>query len=447
MGGAEELANVDSERSSIAAVDPALLSRYTGSYQIAPDRIAVLGPLDELDHMLLYVDLKTLRTGALHPRSATELFAGPTVLGTRPVAFELSFEPDERGEVDGVWWKDADAARVFARRVSPARAEPVAFQSAAVTLAGVLYLPPGAGPHPAIVCAHGSGAATRENGPFAPFLAQAGFAVLSFDKRGTGASSGDWQAASFDDLADDLLAGVAYLRSRADVDPTRLGIWAISQGGWVASLAAARSPDVRFLIVHAGSGVSVAENVVYEMEGFMRAAGLSEPDVQNGLAYARRLTELASDGAPYASVRARFAEADGEPWAPFVYLHDAAKDDYQWAWYRMNGRVDPARILPRVSCPVLWFLGERDRLVDARASEPRLRAALAGNPDATVRVLAGANHPLMECESGYQEEIPQLERFVPGYFNGMVEWLEARGFTTPESGRSIPPSPVTRSAP
>jgi len=218
--------------------------------------------------------------------------------------------------------------------------------------------------------------------------------VLSFDKRGTGASSGDWQTASFDVLADDLLAGVAYLRSRADVDPTRLGIWAISQGGWVASLAAARSADIRFLIVHAGSGVSVAENVVYEMEGFMRAAGLAEQDVQDGLAYARELTELASDGAPYESVRARFAEADGKPWAPFVYLHDAPKDDYQWAWYRSNGRVDPARVLPGVRCPVLWFLGERDRLVDARASEPRLREALAplaeGAPKAEPKA-AGAN--------------------------------------------------------
>jgi len=199
--------------------------------------------------------------------------------------------------------------------------------------------------------------------------------------------------------------------------------------------------------VHAGSGVSVAENVVYEMEGFMRAAGLSEPDVQDGRTYARRLTELASDGAPYESIRTRFAEADGKPWAPFAYLHDAPKDDYQWAWYRMNGRVDPARILPRVTCPVLWFLGERDRLVDARASEPRLREALAGNPDATVRVLARANHPLMECESGYQEEISRLERFVPGYFDGMVEWLEARGFTTRQVDRSRGPSPLTTSAP
>jgi hypothetical protein len=113
-GDVRKLPSDGSDRFSIAAVDPALLSRYTGSYEIAPDRIVVLGPLDELDRILLYVDLKTLRTGALHTHSATELFAGPTVLGALPAAFELTFEPNDRDEVDGAWWTEAGGASVFA---------------------------------------------------------------------------------------------------------------------------------------------------------------------------------------------------------------------------------------------------------------------------------------------------------------------------------------------
>src|SRR5262249_4048650 len=122
--------------------------------------------------------------------------------------------------------------------------EEVVFASGDVRLAGTLTLPLGPGPHPALVFVHGSGPQRRgaETVEAARF-AQHGIASLAFDKRGTGESTGDWQQSDFDDLADDVLAGVRLLRRDRRIRADKVGLWGISQAGWVMALAAARSAD------------------------------------------------------------------------------------------------------------------------------------------------------------------------------------------------------------
>ena len=92
---------------------------------------------------------------------------------------------------------------------------------------------------------HGSGAQNRESIlPFARFLIRHGIAVLGYDKRGVGGSTGNWNTASFDDLADDVVAAFAYLKARGDIDGRQIGLLGVSQGGWIMPLAAVRAKDI-----------------------------------------------------------------------------------------------------------------------------------------------------------------------------------------------------------
>lgn len=110
--------------------------------------------------------------------------------------------------------------------------------------------------HPAIILIHGAGGTipTRDFGYWSSFFSGHGVAVLAFDKRGGGASSGDANTATYEDLADDVLAGLTYLQSRSVIDADRIGFYGTSNGGYIAPLAAARSQDrVAFIAVRSGS--------------------------------------------------------------------------------------------------------------------------------------------------------------------------------------------------
>jgi dienelactone hydrolase len=146
------------------------------------------------------------------------------------------------------------------------------FQSGDVRLAYALDLPAGTGPFPAIVMGHGSGQVTRLHGAsLAQSLVAAGFAVLRYDKRGVGDSGGAYEIAGnvanservFPILAGDMLAGVEFLKTRPEIDPARIGLFGVSQAGWIIPLAASRSADVKFMILVVGPTVSVGVENYY----------------------------------------------------------------------------------------------------------------------------------------------------------------------------------------
>ncbi|MGA8352420.1 MAG: alpha/beta fold hydrolase, partial [Isosphaeraceae bacterium] len=138
----------------------------------------------------------------------------------------------------------------------PYKVVEVSYQNKAggVTLAGTLTEPEGQGPFPALILISGSGAQDRdetlfEHKPFlvlADTLTRRGIAVLRVDGRGVGGSSGSTSSSTSDDFAGDVLAGMAFLRTRSEIDPRRIGLVGHSQGGIIAPMVAARSTDVAF---------------------------------------------------------------------------------------------------------------------------------------------------------------------------------------------------------
>src|SRR5690606_38123301 len=132
------------------------------------------------------------------------------------------------------------------------------------------------------VLLHGGDAQTRDFFWTTRFFAGRGFAVLAYDKRGVGASTGDWRTASVHDLAGDALTAVVYLRARPDIRSNRIGLYGASAGGWTAPLAATMARErIAFIVARSPSALPERRNVIYEVEGDLRNAGFGEEAVSH----------------------------------------------------------------------------------------------------------------------------------------------------------------------
>src|SRR5262245_45606166 len=251
----------------VAKVEPKLFDQYVGSYQLAPDNFISIGRQTRTGQnpRLSYVERKSGRRGVLTPLSDTTFIGGPALGFDYPADVQIAFVKNNREGIEGLHWRHGQAKEMFAKTLR-LKEEVVRFPSGAHVLAGTLVLPPTQGPHPAVVLAHGSTPLSRYYFGPDPYMYPAhGVAVLFYDKRGVGASTGA-RTESIAELAADLLAGVAYLQTRADIDPKQIGLVGHSEGGWVAPEAAAQSKDVAFIIAGAASGLPRQENIIYEYD-------------------------------------------------------------------------------------------------------------------------------------------------------------------------------------
>ncbi len=320
----------------------------------------------------------------------------------------------------------------------PYAAEDLTFPSGEVTLAGTLTLPEGPGPHPAVVLITGSGAQDRDESlaghrPFlllADTLTRAGFAVLRTDDRGVGGSTGVLADATYDELADDALAGVALLRGRPDIDPARVGLFGHSEGGYLGPLAATRG-DVAFVVSMAGPAVPGADVLVEQSRLIRTQAGVPADQVERYAAFLGPFVEALRAGD---RDRAR-ALARDEVVAQFAALPEEQRPDAATVDAQVQSIMDvesfllydPAPALRALRVPVLAFFGERDLQVPPAQSEGPMRELLAGNPDATVRTFPGLNHLMQPSTTGAPGEYAAIETTIdPAVLDAVTTWLGER---------------------
>ena len=209
----------------------------------------------------------------------------------------------------------------------PYEVEQVTFRNedAGVTLAGTLTRPKGEGPFPAVLLITGSGAQDRDetllgHKPFlvlADSLTRRGFAVLRVDDRGVGGSTGSLETVTSADLVGDALAGVAFLKGRPRIDPTRIGLAGHSEGGMIAPMAAGRDGSVAFLVLLAGTGVTGEKILLDQNALILKAGGASEKADQaagrDPRQADRRDQVRAGRERPAGEAQGGHARADGEP--------------------------------------------------------------------------------------------------------------------------------------
>jgi uncharacterized protein len=338
-----------------------------------------------------------------------------------------------------------DAGHAFRRPQEPARPLPyperdVTFESprSRLDLAGTLVMPRGSGPHPAVVLVAGTGRQDRDathagHRPFlvlADHLARRGIAVLRYDERGVGASSGDHDTATTLDFADDAGAAATWLATQPGVDGTRVGVIGHSEGGLVATLAAA-SPDVAFVVLLGAPGLPMRDIAVRQATLMARADGAAPRHVAVATRMAANIAELFSLELEAEELRAAARPILEEGFAALPTSIRAreierALDYYTSPWAQFAWRYDPARALRALQQPVLALNGSLDTHVEDTANLAAVRAALlqGGNSSITVHSIPRLNHYFQTALTGGTREYARIEETLsPVALEMISSWI------------------------
>lgn len=304
----------------------------------------------------------------------------------------------------------------------------VSFRSGNFSIFGDLRSPTAGDVHPAIIMIHGSGSATRHGSvPFEPLIEiflQKGFAVFSWDKPGSGASKGEFREGfTITDRAQILNDAVELLKLNGSIDHSSIGVWGISQAGWVIPKALQLTNSIAFVIVIGGGGEDGIEQYAYQVGQVVACKGGSVADVE---AVEQNWSKMIK-----ATTYTTYKEAvDILLSVPSVSDHTGLtlSAENQWnPWPQdIDAFFDPMEVVQHTTKPMLILFGALDKNIDpvqgALAYETALSAA--GNRDYTIKVLEGAGHVLAPATTGCLDEAVPAQ-YVEEYLNILEDWLSS----------------------
>ena len=365
-------------------------------------------------------------------------------------AFEGKISAD-LSSIDGTWTQMGNAMPLLLKRVKdqaelerkhpqnpvkpyPYREEEVSYDNKVqnVTLAATLTIPQGKGPFPGVVLITGSGPQDRDESllghkPFlilSDYLTRHGIAVLRADDRGTGKSTGVFSTATTADFATDTEAGIAYLKTRVEIDPHKLGLIGHSEGGVIAPMVAARNSDVAFIVMMAGTGVPGDEILVAQGAAIQIASGKSSDEAAKGATKEREILTLIETEKDETKLEQELKEKmKGD--VPDAMIGAQIKQ-VTTPWFRYFLTLDPAVALRKVSCPVLAINGEKDTQVPPKQNLPAIRKALeqGGNKNFEVDELPALNHLFQTAKTGAPSEYAEIEETMsPVALEKMSTWI------------------------
>jgi pimeloyl-ACP methyl ester carboxylesterase len=401
-----------------------------GIYEDASS-VLLVSRFGEFGKALFLTDLQSGEVGPLYPTGAGEwLWAGSVVSPVFPERGRVVLSP-ATGRTSAAPGKrrlqlSRAGAPTRSYRPRPLLRRALRFENEGIALAGTVLAPVRGRARAGIVMLHGSNDEDRDHiGPFALFFAAQGYVVLAYDKRGCGESSGDWKAATFGDLAADAASAVRTLRRQPEVDSRRVGLWAPSQGGWIAPLIARGDATLAFVILHAGAAVTPAEQGLQLVEAELRAYGFEAPEIEKAASLQRLSDEVTRERKPWTEYKARYDEAVA---ARAEWIIAPAEEEGSWfrRFFRGIMDFDPRPHWAKVRCPVLALFGDRDWIVPADPNATLLPLAFPPKHRSllTIRVLPNANHLMLHAAKGVLAEYPSCDRFEPAYFDAIHSWLD-----------------------
>jgi fermentation-respiration switch protein FrsA (DUF1100 family) len=304
---------------------------------------------------------------------------------------------------------------------------------AGVRLVGTLTFPSDKGPFPAVLLISGSGPQDRNETVFghrpflvlADYLTRQGIAVLRVDDRGVGESTGDFSQATSEDFASDVLAGVEYLKACKEIDPNKIGLIGHSEGGIIAPMVAAKSSDVAFLVLMAGTGLTGEEILYLQGALISRAMGVSEEDIAKNRQFNEKIFSLIKEEKDEKTIEEKLRQMFMADWTelneeekkaigdPEVYLK-AQLQGLLSPWFKFFLTYDPKSTLNKVKCPLLAINGEKDLQVPPKENLSAIEAALVagGNKNFTIKELPGLNHLFQTAQTGVPSEYAKIEETI-----------------------------------
>lgn len=321
----------------------------------------------------------------------------------------------------------------------PYKEEEVTFSNdqAHVSLSGTLTLPQGPGPFPVAVLLSGSGPHDRDetiegHRPFlvlADHLTRKGIAVLRFDKRGVGKSTGNYDEATTQDFAADAQAAVAYLKTRKDFDPKRIGLIGHSEGGLLAPIVASRSTDIAWVVLLAAPALKGEDILLLQSELIMKVAGIDEEQITRTLDFNKQTYALArqeKDPAAFETKLSDLVQSTGMGALVPPATLQAQVRTMASPWFREILDYDPVPALQKTLCPLLALTGQKDLQVPPVENLSRIKKTLedAGNKDFLTTELPGLNHLFQHAPTGSPSEYGGIEEtMAPEALDALSDWL------------------------
>jgi len=321
----------------------------------------------------------------------------------------------------------------------PYKEEEISFPNgnAKISLAGTLTLPRGPGPFPAAILLSGSGPHDRDESivghrPFlilADHLTRKGIAVLRFDKRGIGKSTGDYASATTEDFAADAEAALSYLKTRKEIHPKRTGLIGHSEGGLVAPLVASRFGDVSWIVLLAGPGLNGEDTLLLQSELILKSSGVDDDQVERTRAFNKQTYALVRQEKDPAALQAKLTDLVQSSSMSAMLPPAALQSQLRVVtspWFRFFLDYDPVPALQKTLCPVLALTGEKDIQVPARENLPKIQKALqdGGNKDFQATELPGLNHLFQHAPTGSINEYGSIEEtMAPEALNAVSDWV------------------------
>lgn len=432
---------------------------YLGAYSFPDGRYVFISPRD--GETLRY-RLMDGESGALRPSGGDTYAAGPGWSGDDPTEVTITFDPVSGGTSPGLV-RRRDGEELEARRMNLPEIEG-SFESHGLSLRAKLVLPEGSGPFPAVVFVHGSGRDSAVEGYYNPYLFAAhGVAGLVYDKRGTGASEGQYNQ-NFHLLSDDTAAAVAWLRAQPGIDSDSIHLAGYSQGGWIAPLAATKV-SVRSLLICYGPMVSPQAEDRWGYVYALKEAGFGEEVIHEVDEINQLVGAIMDRGEDrWEELREALARVEGEPWYDTLGESDSvlglvSSNRFPWwtlrlfAWWMNRGPepfidrlYDPVSTMEALDIPSLWILGAEDSSMPTEWTIRELERLRERGRPIEIEVFPGAEHGILLFEE--DEDGRRYLGYPPAYLPLQVEWVKSQRGHQTSKGEAIQPetpgSPVAR---
>lgn len=320
-----------------------------------------------------------------------------------------------------------------------------------ITLAGTLTIPQSNKPVPAVLLVSGMGPNDRDYTMMghklflvlAEYLTQQGIAVLRYDKRGVGKSTGTYSSTlTSEDFARDAIAGIEYLSNRDDIDHEHIGIIGHSEGGMIAAMVAAQSTTVTFAILLAAPASTSVETILMQVSKQLQADGASDRIIladrqlrSKLLTIVKEESNIQDAAAHMHAVIAEYLQGLSEQELhesrkfPFAITPENAGgviDMLNSPWYRFFLTYDPAISLKKLTIPVLTLNGDHDWITLSSIALPIIDQSLkaAGNKNYMVIEIKNANHWFQTCKTGALAEYGTIQETIsPDVLKTIAQWI------------------------
>ena len=384
---------------------------WSGLYRTRDGAIVGVGELHEFGGGEILVDYRSGEVGALFALTDGRTGVSAAIGRREPPAQRMLEHKAGRPSLDG-------------RPLTPIPTRRRTFEATGdgVRLAGDMLLPEGR-PRGAVVLVHGSGDGPRRAYDlWSNLFLSRGLAVVVYDKRGSGQSTGDWHDASLQALAGDTRAVLAWARSQPELKGRPIGLWGASQAGWIIPQVLADTA-VDFAIVQGGPSTPVDDFIGATVRAELEAYGFREDEIGRALAYYDLDYAAARGLRPVAEVEAAFktASAAGAGW--LLGPPEPEGSPGRRALKALSG-FDPAPYWPRVRAPTLVIFGGKDLTTPAGINRARLQTLLAAGHRVEIVVLPESNHLALLAKTGVRAEYAGLNRLDPAYLAAIYGFLD-----------------------